>query len=397
MRRLYYDIEDFVFIKIIGGTMIYLDNAATTKPTSKVTDDMELCMKMYMCWGNPSSAHGLGHKARMIIEESRERIAKTINAEPEEIIFTSGGTEANNLAIQGILSQHKNINHFIISAIEHPSIKELAGKNNVYHILPVDGGGMVSQLSLLNAITNKGFSYPLTSVMMTNNEIGTTQDIKTLASIVHYYDGIFHTDAVQAYGHIPIDVKELGIDLMSVSAHKWNGPKGVGFLYKKKDLEINPLLYGGHQENGMRAGTENVPAIYAMAKQAELIYENKLWNNHARLKSFLTIALKNTIRDVKINSAPDAFSQPNIISITIPGVNAQQLIALLSLKEIYVSAGSACSSGDENPSHVLKAIGLSDDEANSTIRVSLGYFTTQGDLQIFVKELKNCVDILKME
>lgn len=377
--------------------MIYLDNAATTKPTGRVIHDMEQCMKMYMCWGNPSSAHGYGHKARMIVEESREKIAKTINAEPEEIIFTSGGTEANNLAIQGTLSRYAGINHFVTSAIEHPSVKELAGRNNIYCILPVDENGIVSQLSLLNAIVHKGCSYPLASIMMTNNEIGTIQDIKKLTSIVHGYSGIFHTDAVQAYGHVPIDVKELGIDLMSVSAHKWNGPKGVGFLYKKKDLEINPLLYGGHQENGMRAGTENVPAIYAMAKQAEFIYENELWNNHAYLKSFLTIALKNAIRDVKINSASDAFSQPNIISITIPGVNAQQLIALLSLREIYVSAGSACSSGDEKPSHVLKAIGLSDDEANSTIRVSLGYFTTEGDLQIFVKELKNCVDVLKME
>ena len=377
--------------------MIYLDNAATTKPTGRVIHDMERCMKMYMCWGNPSSAHGHGHKARIIVEESREKIAKTINAEPEEIIFTSGGTEANNLAIQGTLSRYAGINHFVTSAIEHPSVKELAGRNNIYRILPVDENGIVSQLNLLNAIAHKGCSYPLASIMMTNNEIGTIQDIKSLSSIVHTYGGIFHTDAVQAYGHVPIDVKELGIDLMSVSAHKWNGPKGVGFLYKKKDLEINPLLYGGHQENGMRAGTENVPAIYAMAKQAELIYENELWNNHACLKSFLTITLKNTIHNVKINSAPDAFSQPNIISITIPGVNAQQLIALLSLREIYVSAGSACSSGDEKPSHVLKAIGLSDDEANSTIRVSLGYFTTQGDLQIFVKELKNCVDILKME
>lgn len=377
--------------------MIYLDNAATTKPTDRVIHDMERCMKMYMCWGNPSSAHGLGHKGRTIVEKSREVIAKTINAEPEEIIFTSGGTEANNLAIQGTLSRYASINHFITSAIEHPSVKELAGRNNIYRILPVDENGIVSQLSLLNAIVHKGCSYPLVSIMMTNNEIGTIQDIKSLSSIVHTYGGIFHTDAVQAYGHIPIDVKELGIDLMSVSAHKWNGPKGVGFLYKKKDLEINPLLYGGHQENGMRAGTENVPAIYAMARRAEYIYENELWNNHAFLKSFLTTTLKNTIHNVKINSAPDAFSQPNIISITIPGVNAQQLIALLSLREIYVSAGSACSSGDEKPSHVLKAIGLSDDEANSTIRVSLGYFTTQGDLQIFVKELKNCVDILKME
>ena len=377
--------------------MIYLDNAATTKPTGRVIHDMKQCMKMYMCWGNPSSAHGYGHKARMIVEESREKIAKTINAEPEEIIFTSGGTEANNLAIQGTLSRYTGINHFVTSAIEHPSVKELAGRNNIYCILPVDENGIVSQLSLLNAIVHKGCSYPLASIMMTNNEIGTIQDIKSLSSIVHTYGGIFHTDAVQAYGHVPIDVKELGIDLMSVSAHKWGGPKDIGFLYKKKGLEINPLFYGGHQESGLRAGTENVPAIYAMAKQAEFIYENELWNNHAYLKSFLTIALKNAIRDVKINSASDAFSQPNIISITIPGVNAQQLIALLSLREIYVSAGSACSSGDEKPSHVLKAIGLSDDEANSTIRVSLGYFTTQGDLQIFVKELKNCVDILKME
>lgn len=378
--------------------MIYLDNAATTRTTNGVIRDMERCMgRDTGYWGNPSSAHGLGHKGRTIVEKSREVIAKTINAEPEEIIFTSGGTEANNLVIQGTLSRYASINHFITSAIEHPSVKELAGRNNIYRILPVDENGIVSQLSLLNAIVHKGCSYPLVSIMMTNNEIGTIQDIKSLSSIVHTYGGIFHTDAVQAYGHIPIDVKELGIDLMSVSAHKWNGPKGVGFLYKKKDLEINPLLYGGHQENGMRAGTENVPAIYAMARRAEYIYENELWNNHAFLKSFLTITLKNTIHNVKINSAPDAFSQPNIISITIPGVNAQQLIALLSLREIYVSAGSACSSGDEKPSHVLKAIGLSDDEANSTIRVSLGYFTTQGDLQIFVKELKNCVDILKME
>lgn len=376
--------------------MIYLDNAATTKPTGRVIHDMERCMKMYMCWGNPSSAHGYGRKARIIVEESREKIAKTINAEPEEIIFTSGGTEANNLAIQGILSRYKSINHFITSAIEHPSVKELAGKNNIYCILPVDENGIVSQLSLLNAIVHKGCSYPLASIMMTNNEIGTIQDIKSLSSIVHTYGGIFHTDAVQAYGHIPIDVKELGIDLMSVSAHKWGGPKGIGFLYKKKGLEINPLFYGGHQENGMRAGTENVPAIYAMARRAEIIHSDGYQNNYAHLKQKLTFMIRESLHGIKING-DSSHCQPNIISITIPGINAQQLIALLSLREIYVSAGSACSSGDENPSHVLKAIGLSDNEAKSTIRVSLGDNITLTDLQIFVRELKNCVDILKME
>ena len=372
--------------------MIYLDNAATTQPTEQVINDMQWCMEEL--WSNPSSAYSFSHKAKMLLEGSRKKIANTINAAPEEIVFTSGGTEANNIAIMGPLSKYTE--HFITSSIEHPSVLSIGcAAGNRGYFLPVDKNGRVSILSLVKKIVADDFYYPLVSIMMTNNEIGVIQDIKDLATITHNYGGIFHTDAVQAYGHIPIDVKKLDVDLMSVSAHKWGGPKGAGFLYIKKGVRINNVVFGGHQEFGIRPGTENLPAIYAMANQAELICKNESINKYKDLKGFLTTAVKNEIKSAHIN-CDSSFAQSNIVSITIPEIKAQQLIALLSERGIYVSAGAACNSGEQKPSHVLKAIGLSDDEAECTIRVSFGDSTSIDMLKEFINQLKNCIEFLKL-
>ena len=359
--------------------MIYLDNAATTKVAPKVIDDITEALHWY---GNPSSAHEMGYKARQIVEDARKKIAESINAEPEEIIFTSGGSEANNMALKGIVEMY-GIDSILTTETEHPSIL-----NTVEYLtfgssfdmvddktcIPVDSTGRIDLKAFNDVLEKRHRCYcgaNLIAVSMVNNEIGTIQPIKEIVEILHNYTGFIHVDAVQAFPHMKIDVKELGIDTMAVSGHKFGCPKGIGFLYKRKGLDLEPLIHGGHQENGLRAGTENLPYIYAMGNQVErIVYDGK--------KAVIAEALWKTLENLcathcklQLNGTQDFYNRiDRILNITFKKINADVLITLLSDRGICVSAGAACCSGEKTPSKVLKAIGLSDEDAFSTIRIS---------------------------
>ena len=341
--------------------MIYLDWSATTplcdaakKAITEHLDD----------FGNPSSAHELGRQARVLIEDARERIAKCINAESEEIYFTSGGSEANTWAL--------NQFDVISSNIEHHSI-------NTKYNFPVKKNGVVNASD--ECWATECCLTELVSCMYVNNELGTIQPIHSLVNIAHSKHKWFHTDAVQAMGHIPIDVKALNCDMLSASGHKFGAPKGIGFLYVKKDGPfINPLINGGKQEQGIRGGTENVLGIISMAAALEDAVEHMVGRN-ARIKS-----LRDKMLD-KLLQIPGSHLNgslenrvPGNINIRFDGVSGSKLVTLCSLYGVYISSGSACNEGIPAPSHVLKAIGLSDEEALSSVRITIGYENTEEEI-----------------
>ena len=349
-------------------------------------------------WGNPSSTHTPGIEAKRLLEQSREKVAKFINVESEEIIFVSSGSESNNLAIKGFLEANDRFDCIITTKVEHPSVyntcKYLGRDRYRVEYAPVDIYGRVDVGKFKNLISILSETYfCFVSIMLANNEIGTINDIKKIAKIVHQYQGILHVDATQAVGQIPVDVKKLGCDLLTFSGHKLNAPKGVGVLYKRKDINLSPIIHGGHQENGYVAGTENLPYIYALGNQVERIgkldsdcsVRNYLWDKIFDLTKY-SIFLNGDFDD----------RLPNNLSLTFDGVNAEALITLLDMQGVYVSAGSACSSGEKTPSRVLKAIGLSDEEAFSTIRISISEDTTTEECDEFVRTLKECLDSLEM-
>lgn len=372
---------------------IYLDNAATTPVRPEVKDAMmPWLMNEY---GNPSSHYELGHTAADAIWSARKTIASMINAEPEEIFFTSGGSESNTWAINGLY----NINEcgpFVTSAIEHHSILNNRKKKKIVH---VDENGSIYLDSLREAIS---YNTPLVAVMMVNNEIGTIEPIKEVDKICYEADTFLHVDAVQAFGHIPIDVKQyLGVSTLSASGHKIGAPKGVGFLYIQKDVQklYNPLIYGGQQEFGMRGGTENVASIVGFAKTCELA-KNEIDIVQNRNRSYLC-AMWHDLREafddeVWINGheiwSPNRIG--NNLNILFHGVRAEELMELLNFNGVYVSSGSACNSDSNEPSHVLKELGLSDDDANASIRISLGYQTTGEEIAIATKNIINNVELL---
>ena len=374
--------------------MIYLDNAATTKIDHKVTMDIIDALEKY---GNPSSIYMHGYEAKQIVEEARINIANKINATSGEIIFTSGGSEANNMAIKGA-NDYYDLDLIITTEIEHPSVSNTCcycadhGTRLLY--VPVNREGIIDLQVLENLIRIHGHVKFMVSVMMVNNEIGTIQPIKQIAELVHQYDGILHVDAVQAFPHIKIDIEDLDIDLMSVSGHKFGCPKGIGFLYKRTGIEITPLIHGGHQENGLRAGTENVPYIYAMGNQV------KRWvpDTNFKTSDFIWETLLEQCEDIceiRLNGAENSKNYiDGILNVTFKGVNAEALITMLDSKGICVSAGSACSSGEKTPSRTLKAIGLSNEDAFSTIRISWSRDTSFMDIEKFIKALRECLILL---
>lgn len=378
--------------------MIYFDNAATTKPTKEVIADVVWCLENV--WGNPSSIHSEGVKARHILEQSREKVAKFIGAETEEIIFTASGSSSNNLAIRGFLEANNMFDCIITTEIEHPSVYNtcvyLSNKNE-YKIeyTHVDEDGKVDVEAfrkLISLLSDKYFCF--ITIMLANNEIGTIQPIKEIAKIVHKYQGVLHVDATQAVGQIPVDVKELDCDLLTFSGHKLNCPKGIGVLYKRKTINLSPIIYGGHQENGYVAGTENLPYIYALGNQVERIGNVKA---NYRIRDHLLYEIAINLKEYKPRLRGLLNSRlPNNISLTFKNVNAEALITLLDMRGIYVSAGSACSSGEKTPSRILKVIGLSDEEAFSTIRISIGENTTTEECDEFVRILGECLASLKM-
>lgn len=340
--------------------MIYLDHAATT-PLCEAAK--KAIIEHLDDFGNPSSSHELGRQARVLIEDARARIAKCINAEPDEIYFTSGGSEANTWAL----------NEFgaIATELEHHSI-------TAARYMPVSSAGIVN----VKAYSNMNYWIgDAVSCMYVNNELGTIQPIKELAEISHNKKKWFHTDAVQAIGHIPIDVKDLNCDLLSTSAHKFGGPKGVGFLYiKHNGPEPDSLIYGGKQEQGLRGGTENVLGIIAMAAALEDAVEHMEERNaHVRYLRDKMLNKLLQIHDSQLNGTLEN-RVPGNINIRFSGVSGSRLVTLCSLYGIYISAGSACNEGISDPSHVLKAIGLTDEEALSSIRITIGHENTEQEI-----------------
>lgn len=385
--------------------MIYFDNAATTKPSKEVIKDITWCLENV--YGNPSSIHSEGFNASQILETSREKIAEFIGAEPEEIIFTSSGSEGNNLAIKGFLDGNDMYDCIITTTIEHPSVYNTCwylGKDAEYKIYytPVDRDGKVKVDRFKQLISELShFYHCFVSIMLSNNEIGTINDINKIAKIVHHHKGILHVDGTQAIGQIPVDVKELDCDLLTFSGHKLNCPKGVGVLYKKKFIHLSPIIHGGHQENNLRAGTENIPYIYALGNQVERIDVESSSKRIADVRDYLYKEIINQtgiLCNISLNGAAidSGYRLPNNLSLTFKGINGEALITLLDIHNICVSAGSACSSGQKDPSRVLKAIGLSDEDAFSTVRISIGEDTTTDECDEFVRILGECLRSLKM-
>lgn len=381
--------------------MIYLDNAATTKPTKEVIADITWCLENV--WGNPSSIHTPGIEARRLLEQSREKAAKSINAEPDEIIFTASGSEANNLAIKGFLKANNMYDCIITTQIEHPSVYNTCTylfENEYYKIgfAPLDNTGKVKVNRFKQLISELSyFDYCFVSIMLGNNEVGTLNGIKKIAQITHHHTGIIHVDATQAISQIPVDVKELGCDLLTFSGHKLGLPGGTGVLYKKKGIVLSPIVHGGHQENSFHAGTENLANIYALGNQLERLSRKGYPSSETRDYLYKKICEKCKELNVEVQLNGDLIDRlPNNLSLTFKGVNAEALITLLDMRNVYVSAGSACSSGNPEPSRVLKAIGLTDEDAFSTIRISTGFDTTIEECDKFVGILGECLTSLKM-
>ena len=373
--------------------VIYLDNAATTKPATEVVDAMKPYFEQL--YYNPSASYDKSYEVADALAECRSIIAKTLDCEPSEIYFTSGGTEADNWALRFV----KPGQHIITSKIEHHAVLntckylEKFGVEVTY--LNVDKYG---QLMLSDLEENIKDNTVLISIMSANNEIGTIQPVVGISTIAAENNIVFHTDAVQYYGHNNINVNVLGIDMLSVSAHKFNGPKGVGFLYVSNRIPLRPMIYGGMQERGVRAGTENVPGIIGMAKAAELACSNinQRWRYVSDLRDYMQNEIINEIPDVAINGYSEFSTRlANNLNISFEGVRGEQLLRLLSDNGIYASTGSACNSSSSEPSHVLKAIGLSDEEANSSIRFSLSHENTVDELKYTVDVLKRCVNDLR--
>ena len=348
--------------------MVYLDNAATT-PICEAAK--KAIIEHLDDYGNPSSSYEFGHKSLMLIEDARERIAKCINAEPNEIYFTSGGSEANTWALRN--------RHTIATNIEHHSIKSTHPDDSI----KVNKYG-VAELQSFNNMDE--WYYRLISCMYVNNEIGIIQPVKEISEIAHKKSMLFHIDAVQAVGHIPIDVKELDVDMLSGSGHKFGAPKGVGFLYVKNGIKTHSLIYGGKQEQGIRGGTENVLGIIAMAAALEdSVINMKERNKHIYNLRRKLLHQMLCIPEVYLNGSLSNRVGSNI-NVRIKGVKGQNVVAMADQYGICISAGSACNEGNAEPSHVLKAIGLTDEEALSSIRITLGHENTE-------EEIDYCCDI----
>jgi len=375
--------------------MIYLDNNATTPLDPAVSEKMSQFIKEH--FGNPSSLYPIGRKVKEIITEAREVIAKAIGAVRTEIIFTASGTEADNFAVRGVLNALPEKNEIITSAIEHPAVMNTADylekKGVKVTYVPVDEYGTVDLDFLKNAITPQ---TALISIMLANNELGTIQPIEKISKIAKERGILVHTDAVQAFGKIDVNVNKLGVDLLSMSAHKIYGPKGVGALYIRKGTDIWPLIYGGSQEREMRAGTENTIGIVGFAEAVKVMTErrDKDKKRIAKLAEQLKKGIEEKIPKVKFNGH-EKNRMKGTLNFSFYGLEAEAILLALATKEIYVSTGSACSEGAEEVSHVLEAIGLKPEIARSSIRMSLGRFNTEEDIKTVLEELPEIVKKLR--
>ncbi|MBQ7953948.1 MAG: cysteine desulfurase NifS [Clostridia bacterium] len=376
--------------------MIYVDNAATTMLEPKVLEKMMPYLTEF--YGNASSIYRFGQEAKEVVSESRETIAKCLNADVKEIYFTSGGTEADNWAIKGVADAlSKKGNHIITSAIEHHAILHTCEflEKHGYEVtyLPVDENGLVNPDDLENAITDKTI---LVSIMFANNEIGTIQPIKKLAEIAHNHGVYFHTDAVQAVAHVEIDVKDLGIDLLSMSAHKFGGPKGIGALYIKKGVRVTNLLHGGQQELGRRATTENLAGIVGMAAALKLAMDN-FEENTKKMKAlrerYINLVLEK-IPYCRLNGHRTE-RLPGNTNISFQFIEGEAMLLLLDMYGIAASSGSACTSGSLDPSHVLLAIGLPHGIAHGSLRVTFSHHNTEEEVDQIVEALEKTIQRLR--
>jgi cysteine desulfurase len=374
---------------------IYLDYAASTPVDPLVVKEMALYYNDI--YGNPSSIHQQGQSAKEAIDEARDKVARLIGAKTSEIVFTGGGSEANNFALKGIALSYKNKgNHIITSDIEHPSVAntckslEISGCRVTF--IPVNEYGMVNPDDINKAITPETI---LISIMHANNEIGTIQPLAEIAGIARDKEVLLHTDAVQTTGHIELDVEKMGIDMLSISAHKLYGPKGVGALYIRSGVNITPLIHGGGQENGHRSGTENIAGIAGFGKAAELAKEelNDEIIRQTGLRNYLIQELTRRIANIKLNGHPER-RLPNNTNISIDGINGADLLLSLDSKGIYISTGSACIALDSEPSHILTAIGLSPAMARSALRLTIGRWTTREQIDRVIEILSETVNHL---
>lgn len=378
---------------------IYLDSAASTPVADEVIAEMLPFMKQQ--YGNPSSIHRFGRETTRAIQLARKRVAGLVGASPREITFTSGGTEADNLALKGAMMQTggQKKNRIITSSIEHDAIlepcKDLERMGIQVTYLPVTGEGLVRPSDFKDIISQHD-DVALVSIMYANNEVGTVQPIKELADIVHRASALFHTDAVQATGKVPINVKSLGVDMMSMSSHKINGPKGVGALYVRSGLNIMPIIHGGGQEMSLRSGTENVPGIVGFGKACELAAKrmSEYQQHVAGLRDYLVERVLQEIPHSRLNgSRIDRI--PNNAHFTFFGVNGEDLIIKLDENGVAASTGSACSVKKQKPSHVLKAMRFSYEEITGSLRLSLGMHNTKEEIDRTVLALSSVVQELR--
>ncbi len=374
----------------------YFDNAATTKVKEEVLKEMFPYFSVE--YGNPSSMYSIGRSSRRAIETARKRVAELINCKPKEIYFTSCGSESDNMALKGIAYANKEKgNHIITSKIEHPAIlnscKTLEKQGYRITYLNVDEEGNIDISELENSINEDTI---LISIMFANNEIGTIEPIEQISKIAKKHNIIFHTDAVQACGNIKIDVKDMGIDMLSLSGHKINAPKGVGALYVREGIEFDRFLDGGHQEKNKRAGTENVAEIVGLGKACEIAKNNleSHINKLKELRDFYINQVEEKIENIKLNGPRDN-RLPGNANISFKGVNGSELLLKLDEKGICASAGSACSTGSNSPSHVLTSIGLDSKMADGTLRVTFCEENSKEDVEYLVENLEDIVTELR--
>ncbi|MBP6909607.1 MAG: cysteine desulfurase [Candidatus Saccharicenans sp.] len=375
--------------------MVYLDNNATTPLDPRVAEKIAWFIREH--FGNPSSLYPPGREVKSLMTEAREEIAGALGASRSEIIFTSSGTEADNLAILGWLETQAEKREFITSSLEHPAVLQTAryleGQGYTVHYLPCDQTGIVD-LDCLRSVISPNTA--LVSVMLANNEIGTIQPIEEVVKVAHRYGVPVHTDAVQAFGKIEVKVEALGVDLLSLSAHKIYGPKGAGALYIRKGIDLKPVLHGGHQEFGLRPGTENTAGIIGFGEAVKILGER--WRQDKdrieKLSDRLKAGFEKKIRGIKFNGHPEKRVK-NTLNYIFPGLAAEAILLALATKEIYVSSGSACSEGSGEISHVLLAIGLSPEDASSALRFSLGRFNTEEDIDRALTEVPEIINELR--
>jgi cysteine desulfurase len=375
---------------------VYFDNAATTRVKDEVIEEMQ---KYYSeLYGNPSSIYNFGQLAKKAVESSREKVARLLNSNPDEIYFTGGGSEADNWAIKGILSANeKKGNHIITTKIEHHAVlhtcEYLEKKGAEVTYLDVDENGLIDLKQLEESIKD---NTVLISIMFANNEIGTIQPIKEIGEIAKKHDIYFHTDAVQAVGNEVIDVKDMNIDLLSLSAHKIHGPKGVGALYIKKGTRIHNLIHGGAQEKKKRAGTENVPGIAGLGRAAEIAYNNfdQKREKLIKLRDRLIEKIDKEIPECQLNGHREK-RLPGNVNFSFKYIEGESLLLYLDMEGISASSGSACTSGSLDPSHVLMSIGLPHEIAHGSLRLSLSDYNTEEDVDYTVEKLINVVKRLR--